>query len=148
VKIYYDTGLLLKLYTPESDSGRVQQFVIAAGEVIPFLSLHRSECASALHLKVFRGECDASQANRTLNDIQDDTRSGLLRLIEPDWEATWQKTLQLTQAHIGRTGCRTLDTQHVASALTLGFRQFATSDHRQSQLAETLGLVVHNPAKP
>lgn len=80
---YYDTGLLVKLYTPEAESIPVQQFV---------------------------------------------------------------QSIDLARAHAAATGCRTLDTLHVACAQELGFRDFVTSDRRQAALAERLGFTVHNPA--
>jgi predicted nucleic acid-binding protein len=145
VRIYYDTGVLVKLYTPEPESPSVRRFVVETGQTLPFLSLHRSECASAFHLKAFRGECSLAQANRALADIAEDVRTGLLTYLQPDWEFVWQKSVELTQAHSANTGCRTLDVLHVAAAVTLGFREFATSDIRQFRLAAHLGLAVHNP---
>lgn len=147
MKIYYDTGILLKLYTPEPESPAVRAFVTDAGQAIPFLGLHQSECASAFHLKAFRGECTLAQANRALADIEEDLRSGVLSFLQPDWESIWQKTFELSQAYCASTGCRTLDTLHVATAMILGFRQIATSDTRQSTLASLLGLRVHNPTR-
>lgn len=146
--IYYDTGVLLKLYTEEPKSAAVRAFVTGTGEAITFLSLHQSECASALHLKAFRNECSIQQANRALGDIDEDQRRGVLQLILPDWEAAWEKTFELTQAYATVTGCRTLDALHVALALNTGFRNFATSDKRQKNLADHAGLRVVDPSNP
>lgn len=143
--IYYDTGVLLKLYTEEPESAKVRAFVTRTGEAIPFLSLHQSECASALHLKAFRKECSVQQANRALGDIDEDLRKGVLQSILPDWELIWEKTYDLSQAYSAITGCRTLETLHVAIALTSCFRHFATSDKRQRELADRVGLRVFDP---
>ena len=142
---YYDTGLLLKLYTDEPESGAVQAFAVENAQPIPFLSLHQSECASALHLKAFRGECSVAHANRALADIQEDLRAGVLHAFLPDWEAVWRQCTDMAQSHAHLIGCRTLDTLHVACALELGFRHFVTSDARQTALAERAGMVVHFP---
>ena len=144
---YFDTGLLLKLYTEEAESDRVRTFVVQRAEPVPFHSLHRSECASALHLKAFRGECTVSQANRALEDIQEDIRNGVLRRIRPEWDEVWDRCHELARAHAAATGCRTLDTLHVACAMEAGFREFATSDKRQSALAERIGLRVIDPTR-
>lgn len=146
MRAYFDTGLLLKLYTNEAESARVQAYVLQNAQPIPFLSLHRSECASALHLKAFRGECSVAQVNRALADIDEDLRKGVLCAFEPDWEHVWSRCGELTLAHTAVTGCRTLDTLHVACAVELGFRHFVSSDARQGTLAERIGLIVHNPA--
>lgn len=148
MKIYYDTGVLLKLYTEEPESAAVRAFVIEAGEALPFLGLHQSECSSALHLKAFRGECSIEQANQALGDIDEDLRSGVLEQMRPEWESLWEKTFELTQAHSSITGCRTLDTLHIAATLHLGFRHLATSDQRQSSLARRVGLRVFDPTTP
>ena len=147
MKIYFDTGTLLKLYTTEPESQKVRDFVTSAGQRIPFLDLHRSECASALHLKAFRKECSLAQANRALADIDEDLRSGVLVRLLPEWEAIWNKTAELTVAHTASTGCRTLDTLHVACALILGFRNFVTSDARQAALVERVGITLHDPTR-
>ena len=148
MRTYFDSGVLLKLYTNEPSSGSVRDWVRSAGQPLPFLSLHRSECASALHLKAFRKECTLEQANRALADIEEDVLSGVLRMLEPKWEIVWARTGELALAHAASTGCRTLDTLHVAAAQTLGFRHFATSDNRQALLARRVGLTVHNPTEP
>lgn len=145
MSIYYDTGVLLKLYTVEPESASVRAFVTQAAEAIPFLSLHQSECASALHLKAFRGECSVQQANQALGDIDEDLRSGVFNRMLPDWESVWAKAFELSQAYASITGCRTLDTLHVSAALHLGIRKFATSDQRQAGLASRVGLRVFDP---
>jgi len=142
---YYDTGILLKLYTAEPESDAVREFVTGRAEAIPFLSIHRSECASALHLRAFRGECSIATANRALGDIDNDVRSDVLRVFKPDWEKVWWRSADLAQAHAAVVGCRTLDTLHVASALEMGFRLFVSSDSRQAKLAERIGLEVSSP---
>lgn len=147
MRIYYDTGVLLKLYTVEVESAAVRNFVVKAGQAIPFLCLHQSECASALHLKAFRGECSVQQANQALCDIDEDLRGGVLERILPEWELLWARTFELSRAYSSITGCRTLDTLHVAAALHLGIRHFATSDQRQSSLTNRVGLRVFDPTQ-
>ncbi|MCC5808120.1 MAG: type II toxin-antitoxin system VapC family toxin [Opitutales bacterium] len=142
---YFDTGLLLKLYTDEPESGAVQAFAIETAQPIPFLALHQAECASALHLKAFRGECSIAQANRALADIHEDLRAGVLYALTPDWVAVWRQCTELAQSHAAVIGCRTLDALHVACALELGFRHFVSSDARQSSLAKRVGMSVHCP---
>lgn len=144
--IYYDTGVLVKLYTLEPESPQVRQFVLSREEPLPFHSLHRSECASAFHLKAFLRECSLPEANRVLADMDADVRSGVLADLSLDWDKVWELCFDLARSHASETGCRTLDTLHVACALELGCREFATSDRRQALLAERLGFTVHNPA--
>ena len=102
---------------------------IKIAKPIPFLALHHSECASALHLKAFRGVCSVAQAIRALSDLAEDLRSGVLHSIEPDWQAIWIRSACLAQSYAAITGCRTLDSLHVAGALELGYSQFVSSDY-------------------
>ncbi|MGF1530564.1 MAG: type II toxin-antitoxin system VapC family toxin [Puniceicoccaceae bacterium] len=143
---YFDTGVILKLYTNDPEFHAVQKFVVSTSHPIPFVALHHSECSSALHLKVFRGECSVAQANRALANIEEDLRSGVLHPLQPDWEKVWHRCAELARSHAAFVGCRTLDSLHVACSLAFGFREFVTSDARQSNLAERAGLSVRRPS--
>lgn len=139
---YLDTGVILKLYTLEPLSPAVRQFVVEGGEPLCFTPLHHSESVSALKLKVFRGECLESEAASAILDLEADLASGVLRRTAIDWAETWELCRQLSIAHASVVGSRTLDTLHVASAIRLGLREFVSTDARQRQLAERVGLRV------
>jgi len=143
--LYYDTGVLLKLYTEEAASRTVREFVSKRREPLPFSLLHRAECVSALHLKTFRGECTLAQANAALADMDDDLARGFLRELPIDWERTWLACHELAARHAAATGSRTLDTLHVACARTALFREIVTTDERQAELAVLCGLKVIRP---
>jgi len=145
VKRYYDTGILLKLYTPERDSDRVRAFVVGAGEPLTFTALHRAECTSALRLKVFRGEATEAEVSSALRDIDEDAASGVLCATDLDWAPSWWRCVGLADSHAATTGCRTLDTLHVACAAALGARVMVTADPRQARLARKAGLKTVNP---
>jgi predicted nucleic acid-binding protein len=140
MKRYYDTGLILKLYTEEAESDAVRAEVVARAEPVLFTSLHLSECVSALRLKCFRKECLEEHAAAAILDIENDMASGVLRGAAIDWTEAWNQCRILSDAHAGTTGCRTLDALHVACAKLLGIREFCTSDVRQANLAKRAGL--------
>lgn len=142
---YYDTGILLKLYTTEPASSAVQAFVTRRGRAIPITDLHLAEAISALRLKEFRGECTAEQAGGAIVCLQDDLRTRILRLIAVDWPAVWIRCQTLARTESARCGTRTLDTLHVACALSLHAGEFITSDRRQAALARVCGLTVADP---
>ena len=144
---YYDTGVLLKLYTEELDSEAAREFVTRRKAALCLTELHRSECVNALQLKRFRGECTEVQAAQALADVEEDLRAGVLRMAGLDWDAAWRSCRTLSLAHALRTGCRTLDALHVAGALQLGCREFVTADARQGALARACRLKVINPLK-
>jgi len=145
---YYDTGLLLKLYTAEAESPAVQAFVHHREQALQITDLHHAECVSAFRLKQFRGECTVSEATRAIKLLDDDLQAGVLRMVAVEWNQVWQECRALAEAHAAQTGCRTLDSLHVASALVLGAREFITSDQRQKALASKAGLTVMDPTHP
>lgn len=139
---YYDTGIVLKLYTEEPESDAVRRFVVSKKQAVVFTSLHRTECVSALKLKFFRKECAESESAAAILDMEEDIASGVLKTVFVDWAAVWEECRILADAHAGTTGCRTLDALHVACAKQLGAREFVTSDARQAKLATKAGLRV------
>lgn len=139
---YYDTGLLLKLYTEEKESDAIRAFVTNKKQPLAFTSLHLSECVSALRLKCFRNECEEEQAAGAILDIENDLAAGVLRSAYIDWDAAWAQCRFLSDAHAATTGCRTLDALHVACAKQMGAKEFITSDERQSKLAKKAGFRV------
>jgi len=145
VKCYYDTGLLLKLYTNESDSEAIRNFVLRRGEALVFTPMHHAECTSALRLKCFRGEAGEEEVAGALRDIESDVATGVLRATLVDWDAAWLRGRVLSDAHAAATGCRTLDALHVACALLLGAEEMVTGDRRQAALARKAGLRVVDP---
>jgi len=139
---YYDTGLLLKLYTEEKESDAIRAFVTKRKQPLLFSSLHLSECVSALRLKCFRNECGEEQAAGAIMDIENDLAAGVLRSVYIDWNAAWTQCRVLSDAHAATTGCRTLDALHIACARQIGANEFITSDERQSKLAKKVGFRV------
>lgn len=142
MKRYFDTGVVLKLYTVEPESAAVRQWVTVRAEPIPFSSLHLSECVSALRLKCFRRECREEQVAGSLLDLENDLATGVLGRTAVDWEAAWNLARVLSDAHAAATGCRTLDVLHVACARQWGAQEFVTTDARQAKLARKVGLRV------
>lgn len=147
MKIYYDTGILLKLYLNEPDSSRVRRYVVERGNALLITSFHQAEITSAIQLKVFRKECSQTQARVTLKHIEADRRENVLIQTTLDWNLAWSKCVELSTAHSRSTGCRTLDTLHVACAVIIETDRFVTSDERQIRLAKRIGMDVVNPVR-
>jgi len=146
LKTYYDTGVLLKLYTGEKESVGVANFVHSRGEKLWVTDLHISESVSALKLKVFRKECHEEHAALGIALIMDDLKTGVLQLLEVDWNRVWQECRLLSDKFASTSGVRTLDALHVAVARLFWAEEFVTGDTRQSDLAARIGLRVINPA--
>ena len=72
---YYDTGIILKLYTEERESGAARAFVTGRKEPIYLSAMHTAECGAALRLKQFREECDPAQVAQSLAHMEVDFAS-------------------------------------------------------------------------
>lgn len=143
--VYYDTGIILKLYTSEPESAAVRKYVLERNEPLYLNSLHRSESTAAFRLKAFRRECKEEAANRAIADLEDDMAEGVIQIVEPDWSEVWNTCRNLLDKHAASTGCRTLESLHVACARSLAIRDIITSDKRQSALARRAGMTVTSP---
>jgi predicted nucleic acid-binding protein len=144
---YFDTGVFLKLYTNEPESAWAESLVHRRKEPVQITDLHMTETVSALRLKVFRRECQESQASAAIELIKNDLKNGVVRLIEIPWERIWHDCRLLSDLYASSLGVRTLDTLHVTMARHLEAKEFITSDARQAKLARQVGLKVLTPAK-
>jgi len=70
--LYLDTGCLVKLYYPEPESAAVATIVL--GKAIIFTDLHELEMATAMQLKVFRGEANRESVMAAMNLVRDLSR--------------------------------------------------------------------------
>jgi predicted nucleic acid-binding protein len=139
---YFDTGVLLKLYTPEPLSKTVQDYVVNRGKALWVTDLHMTELLSALRLKQFRGEATEDQIAGTLGAIEEDIRNRTLRHAPVSWTEAWLQGQTLVRTHTASLGTRTLDALHVATALTLHCSNLVTTDRRMAALSAACGLQV------
>lgn len=140
--VYFDTGLLIKAYVPEAGSELADELLQKTASPIPFTHLHRIETRTALRLKQFRGEINSTTLSKILEVIQADLAEGLLALPRYDLEAVYDKAEEISGRFAAKTGARTLDILHVATALILGLQNFASLDKRQREIANLAGLTL------
>lgn len=95
--LYVDTGCLLKLYYPEWNSAEVAAAV--AGEKIGLTGLHELEMATALELKVFRGEAAPEHASAARAAVEEDVRAGKLVRVPCDWAGALREARELATRH-------------------------------------------------
>jgi predicted nucleic acid-binding protein len=143
--VYFDTGLLLKLFVAESNSPQVIVLAASLGEPSIFSDFQQAELITALHCKVGRKEITAADASAVEARIRSEIKAGVLAWQEPAWKRIFTRTTQLAQSHGATTLCRTLDAMHVSIALASGAKQPATLDKRQASLATLAGLIVVQP---
>jgi predicted nucleic acid-binding protein len=142
LKIYFDTGLLLKLYSVERNSAKAVALIQSHGAPICFCGLQQTELRNALHRKCARQEIIPKQLTRALRELQMDLDNGVLQIPDLSWPEIWSNADRLTAKYARTTQCRTLDVLHVAVALQLNMKTFGTTDERQMALARKAGLKI------
>ena len=95
-----------------------------------------------MRLKVFRQEATEDQVLAVLQFVREDLAAGNLIAIDNVNSATIQVAIGLTNQHSAATGSRSLDTLHCARAQSLENTAFLTTDARQLDLAQLIGLPV------
>jgi len=140
LRAYFDTGLLLKLYTLEPNSIQAVALIQRYGAPILFTGLQQTELRNALFRKAARKEITSRELKISLGRLQGDLDAGVLQIPALDWPSAWSEADRLTSRYAVATQCRTLDVLHVAVAQQLGVTIFATTDQRQLKLARKAGL--------
>lgn len=139
---YFDTGVLLKLYLPESRAAEAVAFVDASPGKPPVNSLHELEMRSALRQKAGRGELTQSECDALIAQVESDLSADVHERMTVSWPDVFAKAEALSAAHGTGTLCRSLDTLHVVLALEFGATEFCSFDLRQSRMAAAAGLTV------
>jgi predicted nucleic acid-binding protein len=142
LKVYFDTGLLVKLYLTEQNSTEAIALIQRHGIPICFCGLQQTELRNSIYRKCGRGEITERQLATALQDIQSDMDGGLLEIPTVEWLEIWTNADRLTSKYALSTQCRTLDVLHVAVALQIGIKTFGTTDLRQAAVARKAGLKV------
>jgi predicted nucleic acid-binding protein len=142
LKIYFDTGLLLKLYAAEENSPEAVTLVQAYGAPICFTGFQHTELRNALHRKCARKEITLRQLRKSLAAIQSDLDTGVLLPPKLDWNAVLARADQLTDRYALSIPCRTLDVLPIATVMELGIKLLGSTDSRQMALARKAGLRI------
>lgn len=140
--VYADTSFLVSLYVQDANTARAVTAVEAGTMPLIFTPLIRHELRNALRLCVFRRQITAAQRESALHDIESDAEAGVLHVTPVDWPKAFIHAEKLGRGHAEVLGTRGMDVLHVACALALRTKRFATFDERQRQLAELAGLEI------
>lgn len=144
--IYVDPSALLKLYLKEPESRAMAAWRKKTGD--PLLVTHhgRVELTNGIGLAAYRGIITDKTHDAAMAALDDDFVQGRYKQGDVLWRATLKRAGDLSRKHTRSIGCRSLDILHVASALELEFKHFATFDVRQQQLARAAGLRIIVPS--
>ena len=142
MSLYYDSGVLVKLYVREDRSDEVTRFVARRGESVAVNRLHELEIRNALRLKRFRDEIDDVQLAASLGMIAADFAERRLIRHEADWQVIHDEAERLSAVTGATVGVRTIDVIHIAAALTQMATGVVSFDRRQLAAARISGLRV------
>jgi len=109
---------------------------------LPLTTLGRFELFNAIRLSVFRQQLKPRVAAIDVLTIKADIESGVLGVISCDWAAVHAEAERLSARHTAEGGHRSMDILHVATALSMGAREFLSFDRNQTRLASAEGLTV------
>ena len=142
MSVYYDSGVLVKLYVREERSGDVARFVAGRGEALIVNGLHELEVGNALRLKRFRHEIGDEQLSASMSMVTGDLASGRLVRTGVDWPSVYAEAERLSATTTTEVGVRAIDLVHVAAALVRGASGLVSLDRRQRAAAGLAGLAV------
>jgi predicted nucleic acid-binding protein len=137
--IYLDTSAAIPLFVPEPASDAVDAWLEACDDTLISSDWILTEFASALSIKVRRGEIEQKQAQAAWMDFENFCQSGL-RLIPVSRQAFAQAAKLV---HNIPSGLRSGDSLHLSMALEAGAAGIATADNNLAKNAQSMGLAVN-----
>lgn len=148
MNVYPDTSFLCSIYRRQSRTADALAFRETLNEPLPYTSLLEFEFMQALRLQVFLRNsditkgCEQTEADQTVADWEADIAAGLLQQVSYDAEAVNKLARVYSDLYTSRSGHRSLELLHVATAIHLRAKKFLTFDARQKALAKFVGLKV------
>ena len=136
--IYLDTSAAVPLFVQEPASAAVDAWLESCTDPIISSDWIVTEFASALSIKVRRGEINARQARAAWKDFDAYCNSGL-RLLPVSRKAFKEAAMMALNAS---SGLRSGDSLHLAMALESGASGLSTADASLADNAKAKGLNV------
>ncbi len=140
--VFFDTGVVLKLVVQEPLSARVLQTVERNRWTIPLTRLIDLEMENALQALFYRKSISAEQLAGARELVAELVSEGLFRRVDLSLDEVSTEAFSLASIVTPKSGCRTLDLLHVASAKLLRAPTFVSADARQNKAARILGMKV------
>jgi predicted nucleic acid-binding protein len=143
-EMFFDTGVVLKLVIEEPLSPLTRAFVIRRGVPVPLSLLIELEIENALQALRFRREITAEQLAGSRGLVTEMIRRGRFEKIDLSLDEIGREAFSLVPLVTAKTGCRTLDLMHIATAKLLGACEFVSTDKRQIEAAKLCGFKIVN----
>jgi uncharacterized protein len=137
--IYVDTSAAVPLFVPEPASDKVAAWLESCAETLVSADWILTEFASALAIKVRRGELMQKHAKAAWEDFELFAQTGL-RLV-PVSRGAFARAAQLVR-HV-RSALRSGDALHLAMAIEIEASGIVTTDGQLEKSALAHGLAVN-----
>jgi predicted nucleic acid-binding protein len=137
--VYVDSSALAKLYVPEVESERLDEFLRGRTDLM-ISDLCITEVMSAIARRRREGVLEAKQANEIRAAVLADAKSGSFRKLDltPAIHREAERLLFSTES----VALRTLDALHIALAVTGLAQRVVTFDSRMKAAAALHGLEI------
>jgi predicted nucleic acid-binding protein len=146
--VFPDTSFLFSLYLPSPSSGEAAGIFLELDGPLPVSSLLLFEFENAVRLATWlhrqgKGKGFSVQVAQTaLARLDSDLDDGVLELVFCDYVLVIDRARKISNTHTWKTGHRSIDILHVATAHYLRARRFLTFDDNQRKLAEAEGFNI------
>ena len=138
---YCDSSFMASLYvTTDIFNPQARKVASKFTSAVPYTLLNELELLNALRRGLGDDSLDQSAHDAITREIDADEADGLLERASLNQIKLYEKARELSRKHTPVLACRSLDILHVASALVLGAKKFASFDLRQRKLAGAVGL--------
>ena len=138
---YCDSSFLAALYvTTDLFNPAARKETCKFTQPIPYTLLNEIELLNVLHRALGAGSLDQTSSDAIVRELSQDEAEGLLERVSLNQIKHYLKARDISKKYTPAFSCRSLDILHVAAALILGAKKFASFGHRQRQLAEKVGL--------
>ena len=140
---YCDSSFLASLYvTSDVFNPQARREAAKFTRAIPYTLLNELEFLNTLRRGLGDRSIDQPFHDTIVREIEVDKVEGLLESTSLNQIKLYEKARELSRKHTSALACRSLDILHVASALILGAKAFASFDLRQRKLAAAVNLTL------
>jgi hypothetical protein len=146
--VFPDTSFLGSLYLPRPSSPEAAATFAALPGALPVTTLLLYEFENAVRLGAWLHQHDKHKgfsiqmAQVALARLEADIDAGVLEIVPCDFATVVPIARNLSSARTWRSGYRSFDLLHVATALSLKAERFLSFDTSQRDLAQAEGLAV------
>ena len=139
---YADTGFIVSLYLQESTSLRAIEIARRITGPLPITQFLLLELRNAFHLRINRGEIEPGEMTAAWRTFEMDCREKVFFHASTPFTDTLRLARELSDHLTPRSGIRSLDLLHLASARILGASELLTFDQKQAKAARAEGFKV------